>query len=65
MATGKISRENPERLQLLESDSLNERLMEDVDLLIISTSGWRDVTKAKNTSLPSTPAILILQSAAQ
>jgi hypothetical protein len=61
LAFEKISRENPKRLDLYEGHSPDEDYMRSFDLLLISTSGWRDVYRSASHWLQSAPSILILK----
>lgn len=61
MAFEKISRENPKKLELFESHSLDGDFIRSFNLVLISTSGWRDVYRSGSRWLQSAPSILILK----
>lgn len=61
MAFEKISRENPNRLELHESHSPVESFINSFSLILISTSGWRDVYRTGSPWLQTAPSILILK----
>lgn len=61
MAFEKINHENPQRMELYERHSLDPQFIQTFNLILISTSGWRDLTKIRNTWLSHAPSILILK----
>jgi Kef-type K+ transport system membrane component KefB len=61
MAVEKIRTENPQRLDLHESHSLHQDFLQSFNLMLISTSGWKDVSKTRNSWVPAAPSILILK----
>ena len=61
MAFEKVSTENPQRLELYQRHSLSPEFMQGFNLLMISTSGWRDIAKSRNPWLSAAPSILILK----
>lgn len=61
MALEKINQENSQRMELFERHDLNPQFIQTFNLILISTSGWRDLTKIRNTWLPLAPSILILK----
>ena len=61
MAFEKISSENPERIRLFESHALDADLVRPFDLLLISTSGWKDVDRPANQWIRHAPSMLILK----
>ena len=60
MAFEKISRENPDRIQIHESHLLDSEFFRPFDLVLISTSGWRDIHRSGNPSING-PSVLILK----
>jgi hypothetical protein len=61
MAFEKINLENPQRLELHESHSIDRNFVQSFNLMLISTSGWKDLSRSKNSWLPGAPSILILK----
>lgn len=61
MAFEKINQENPKRMELYQSHALDSQFIQTFNLILISTSGWRDLTKIRNTWLSHAPSILILK----
>lgn len=61
MAFDKISRENPNRLELYESHSIDESFINSFRLVLISTSGWKDVYRMGSPWLQAAPSILIFK----
>ena len=61
MAFEKISGQNPDRIRLFESHSLDADLLRPFDLLLISTSGWKDVDRPTNQWIRHAPSMLILK----
>ncbi|MEO5601853.1 MAG: cation:proton antiporter [Cyclobacteriaceae bacterium] len=61
MACDKINLENQQRLELHESHNLDTAFIQTFNLVLISTSGWRDLSKTRNLWLSSAPSILILK----
>lgn len=61
MAFEKIRSENPERIRLFESHALDADLVRPFDLLLISTSGWKDVDRPANQWIRHAPSMLILK----
>jgi hypothetical protein len=61
MAFEKVNSENPQRIELYQRHSLSPEFMQGFNLLMISTSGWRDIAKTRNPWLSAAPSILILK----
>ena len=61
MAFDKIRSKSAERLQLHESHTPDPGMTQNFDLVLISTSGWRDLRKARNPWLIERPSLLILK----
>lgn len=61
MALEKINQENSQRMELFERHDLDPQFIQTFNLILVSTSGWRDLTKIRNTWLPLAPSILILK----
>jgi hypothetical protein len=62
MVIEKIRRENPGRIEVHESHNLDALFVQSFNLLLISTSGWRDLSKKGTAWLPAASSILILKS---
>lgn len=61
MAFEKINSQNPQALHLYESHSPDHDLIRTYDLVLVSTSGWRDLRKTSNPWITATPSFLILK----
>jgi hypothetical protein len=61
MAFEKVNQENPQRLELYQKHQLDPEFIQSFNLLLISTSGWRDIAKSRNPWLSAAPSILILK----
>jgi Kef-type K+ transport system membrane component KefB len=61
MAVEKVNAENPQRIQVHESHVLTYEFLASFNLVMVSYSGWRDLTRAKSAWLASTPSTLILK----
>ena len=61
MAFEKINSQNPETLHLYESHTPDDDLIRSCDLVLVSTSGWRDLRKTANPWMAATPSFLILK----
>jgi Kef-type K+ transport system membrane component KefB len=61
MAFEKMRGENPGKLQLIESHSAEAGVVKDSSLVLISTSGWKDLSRSGNLWLQPTASILILK----
>ncbi|MGC1243987.1 MAG: cation:proton antiporter [Chryseosolibacter sp.] len=62
MAYEKINQEHPQSLELMEKYSSATDLFQAFNLVLMSTSGWRENGKTRNSWLPGAPSILILKS---
>jgi Kef-type K+ transport system membrane component KefB len=63
MAIDKINNENKEKVQVHESHLLATDFIAGFNLVIISYSGWKDVTRSRQSWLQNTPSVLILKPA--
>ncbi|MEX2231313.1 MAG: hypothetical protein WD824_04090 [Cyclobacteriaceae bacterium] len=61
MAVEKINGENPQKLEVYESHSLDAAFIQSFNVLLISTSGWKDLSKTRNSWMPAARSILILK----
>jgi hypothetical protein len=61
MAVEKIRGENPQRLDLYESHTLPRDYVQSFNLMLISTSGWKGVSRTRDSWVAAAPSILILK----
>lgn len=61
MAFEKINEENPQRLTLNESHVLDPEFLQNFNIILVSTSGWKDLPGIRNTAMSESPSILILK----
>jgi len=61
MAVDKLNSENPNHVQLHESHTLTFEFLTGFNLIMVSYSGWRDLTRAKAAWLSTAPTTLILK----
>lgn len=64
MAVEKIRREHKEKIEIQESHNVNTAFINNFNLVMISYSGWKDLTRVKQQWLRQTPSVLILKPAA-
>jgi hypothetical protein len=61
MAVEKINAENEQKIQIYESHNLSQEFFTGFNLVIVSYSGWKDLTRARQQWLVHTPSVLILK----
>jgi Kef-type K+ transport system membrane component KefB len=61
MAVEKINAENKDRVQVHESHTITPDFIADFNLVMVTYSGWKDLTRARHGWLRHTPSILILK----
>jgi hypothetical protein len=61
MAVEKVNAENPQRIQVHESHALTYEFLTGFNLVMVSYSGWKDLTRARSAWLANTPSTLILK----
>jgi Kef-type K+ transport system membrane component KefB len=61
MAVDKVNAENPNHMQVHEGYSLTFEFLTGFNLVMVSYSGWKDLTKAKAAWLSTAPTTLILK----
>lgn len=61
MAVEKVNAENPQRIQVHESHALTYDFLTGFNLVMVSYSGWKDLTRARSEWLANTPSTLILK----
>ena len=61
MAVDKLNSENPNHVQLHESHALTFEFLTGFNLIMVSYSGWRDLTRSKAAWLSTAPTTLILK----
>jgi hypothetical protein len=62
MALDKISTENNQKIQVHEHrQALTRELVTDYNLVMVSYSGWKDLSRKKNDGLAQSPSVLILK----
>jgi Kef-type K+ transport system membrane component KefB len=61
MAVDKINTETTQPVQLHESHVLSPEFLAGFNLVMVSYSGWKDLTRARQTWLMQTPSVLILK----
>lgn len=61
MAFEKIKHETPNLIEVYASHSLDANFIQTFNLLLVSTSGWRDLSKSGSTWLSAAPSMLILK----
>lgn len=62
MAVDKINTENPQHIQTTESHTVTTEFLSGFNLVLVSYSGWKDITRSKRSWLVNTPSVLILKS---
>jgi Kef-type K+ transport system membrane component KefB len=62
MAVDKINAENTQQIQRHESHTMNPEFLSGFNLVLVSYSGWKDLTRSKQSWLVNTPSVLILKS---
>jgi Kef-type K+ transport system membrane component KefB len=61
MAIEKINQENKSSITVHETHAMPQEFLNGFNLVIVSYSGWRDLTKMRQSWLPHTPSVLILK----
>jgi Kef-type K+ transport system membrane component KefB len=61
MAIEKINQENPKSIQIHESHQITATFLAGFNLVIVSYSGWKDLTRGRQNWLVHTPSVLILK----
>ncbi|HEY0653233.1 MAG TPA: cation:proton antiporter [Chryseosolibacter sp.] len=61
MAVDKINNENPNVVQIHETHALPQEFLNTFNLVLVSYSGWKDLTRIRESWLPHTPSVLILK----
>jgi hypothetical protein len=61
MAVDKINAENTQQLQRHESHILTQEFLLGFNLVLVSYSGWKDLTRTKQSWLVNTPSVLIMK----
>lgn len=61
MAIDKINAENTQPIQLHEHHTLSTEFLAGFNLVMVSYSGWKDLTRTKERWLTHTPSVLILK----
>lgn len=61
MALEKISQDNKQEIALHETHAIPQDLLNTFNLVLVSYSGWKDLTKAREKWLPNAPSVLILK----
>lgn len=61
MAVEKINQENKNAIAVYENHAMPQEFLNSFNLVLVSYSGWRDLTKTRQTWLPHTPSVLILK----
>lgn len=61
MAVDKINAENTQQIQLHEHHTLTAEFLAGFNLVMVSYSGWKDLTRTKERWLTKTPSVLILK----
>ena len=61
MAVDKINSENASKIQAHESHTLTQEFLMSFNLVIASYSGWKDLTRTRQSWLVTTPSVLILK----
>ena len=54
--------ENPNLIEVYEGHTLVANYLQTFNLLLVSTSGWKDLSKSGTSWLPAAPSVLILKS---
>jgi Kef-type K+ transport system membrane component KefB len=62
MAIDKIRSENQNFVEIHESHQFTQEFLSTFNLVMVSYSGWRDLTRMRQTWLSLTPSVLILKS---
>ncbi len=62
MAVEKIRNENKDSITIHETHTLSQEFLNEFNLVVVSYSDWRDLTKSRQNWLPYTPSVLILKS---
>lgn len=65
MAVEKINNENGNAVTLHETHALPQDFLNTFNLVLVSYSGWKDLTKIRQSWLPHTPSVLILKPSAK
>jgi hypothetical protein len=61
MAVDKINKETPQSMQVHESETLTPEFLSGFNLVLVSYSAWKSLTRAKQRWLVNTPSVLILK----
>jgi Kef-type K+ transport system membrane component KefB len=61
MAIDKINHENPKSIQIHESHQITATFLAGFNLVMVSYSGWKDLTRNRQNWLVHTPSVLILK----
>jgi Kef-type K+ transport system membrane component KefB len=65
MAVEKINSENENSVTLHENHALSQEFLNTFNLVLVSYSGWKDLTRIRQSWLPHTPSVLILKPTAK
>jgi Kef-type K+ transport system membrane component KefB len=65
MAVEKVNSENPNSITIHENHIMPAEFLNTFNLVLISYSGWKDLTKIRQSWLPHTPSSLILKPASK
>lgn len=61
MAVDKINTESDQKIQLHESHNITNEFLTGFNLVLVSYSGWKDLTRIKTRWLMNAPSVLILK----
>jgi hypothetical protein len=61
MAVDKISTENKQSIAFYETHNVPHEFLNQFNLVVVSYSGWKDLSKAREKWLPNAPSVLILK----
>ena len=61
MAVEKVNVENPQQIKVHESHVLTYEFLSGFNLVMVSYSGWKDLTRGRLAWLANTPSTLILK----
>jgi Kef-type K+ transport system membrane component KefB len=61
MAVDKINKETPQSMQVHASQTLTSDFLSSFNLVLVSYSGWKSLTRARQQWLVNTPSVLILK----
>ena len=61
MAISKINNEVKDSVSVHEAHSLTQEFLNSFNLVLVSYSGWRDLTRSRVNWLPQSPSVLILK----